>query len=243
MIKASQKPMRAWSSIWNAATRSPIAMPSTHHGSLAETAVAAAVARLDADGVLPPLRALAELCGVTHTALYRHFDDLDALGLAVATRSYQDLAGALRDGMAGAGSPVARLRANGLAYVRSGLSHPGRYRFMTSAALAQRTTHGPFVEAASEAFGTLVSCVAALGVREPLPVAHTIFCASHGLIDLTVKGRAIPGRAEPLDAQIDRMLHAMLTYAQAQLPARRRRRGSPASDRTPARRRARSRVA
>jgi hypothetical protein len=92
---------------------------------------------------------------------------------------------------------------------------------MTGAALAQRTTHGSFVEAAREAFGTLVSCVTALGVREPVPVAHIIFCATHGLIDLTVKGRTIPGRAEPLDVQIDRMLNAMLAYAQAQIPLER----------------------
>jgi hypothetical protein len=80
----------------------------------------------------------------------------------------------------------------------------------------------PLGRAASEAFGTLVSCVAALGVREPGPVAHIIFfCAMHGLIDLTVKKRTIPGRAEPLDVQIDRMLNAMLAYAQAQIPLER----------------------
>ncbi|MEZ5417311.1 MAG: TetR/AcrR family transcriptional regulator [Vicinamibacterales bacterium] len=138
-----------------------------HHGSLADTALAAAIAALDADGALPPLRVLADRCGVTHTALYRHFDDLDGLGLAVATRCYEEIAAAMRAGLAAARTPATRFRALGAAYARWGLEHPGRYLFMTSATFANRTAHAPFLAAATAAFEPLVAAVAALGAAEP----------------------------------------------------------------------------
>lgn len=193
-----------------------------HHGNLADTAVASAIAALDADGVLPSLRTLADRCGVTHTALYRHFDDLDALGLAVATRCYQEIAAAMRTSLVAARTPEARFRAIGIAYMRWGLDHPGRYLFMTSAAFANRTAHAPFVAAARAAFEPLVATVAALGVADPLPAAHTVVSATHGMVDMAVKGRSIPDRAEPLNAQIDRMLAAMLAYVQSEARTGRR---------------------
>lgn len=193
-----------------------------HHGDLHQAAILAALHALDHDHALPSLRAIASGCGVSHTALYRHFDGLESLGLAVAARCYRELAAAVREATASAIGAPGRLRAGGNAYIRWGLRHPARYLFMTSATFANRHDHAEFLQAATDAFGTLVSVVAGLGVREPVPVAHTIFCATHGLVDLAVKQRSIPGRAESVDAQIARMLDAMLAYARSNTGARKR---------------------
>lgn len=197
-----------------------------HHGDLPDTVLAAALAALDRDGDVPSLRTLAERCGVSHTALYRHFADLDALSLAVGARCNLDLAAAVRRAMPPAGTVDERFLACGRAYIRWGIRHPGRYRFMTGPGLAGHRDHAAFASAAGAAFGVLVEAVAAFGVRDPVVVAHTIFAAAHGLVDLTVKGRTIPGRAASLEVQTKRLLDAMVRYVRASAQAPEPRGGS-----------------
>lgn len=66
------------------------------------------------------------------------------------------------------------------------------------------------VRDAPEAIG-----VGRCGVADPVPVAHTIMSALHGLTDLLRKGRTIPQKAAGIDEQIDAMLRMVLAYARA----------------------------
>ena len=190
-----------------------------HHGQLREAALAAALESLDARGTLPSLREIAATCGVSHTALYRHFANQEALALELAALCFHDMASAIHGRFAGVEDPIARLRAGCAASVAWGLAHRGRYLFMMSADLAGKQRHEAFLAAAHEAFDSLVAAVAALGVAEPVPVAQTVLWLLHGFTDFTCKGRTIPFPTESLDEQVNRLLAAVVGYVVAEAAA------------------------
>jgi AcrR family transcriptional regulator len=185
-----------------------------HHGELHQAALRAAMGMLDRTRTLPTLREIAAECGVTHAALYRHFANQESLALELAAICFRELAAAIRFALAGAdavgATPAARLRIGSAASIAWGLAHPGRYLFMTGPELAGKQDHAAFFGAAREAFGTLVEGVAGMGVQDPVPVAHTVLCMLHGLTDFTCKGRTVPYEAESVDAQIERLLDAVV---------------------------------
>jgi len=193
-----------------------------HHGDLREAALAAALETLDRRGELPSLRDIAAACGVSHAALYRHFENLEALALDLAAICFHDMAGAIRERVTALEDPVARLRAGCGANIAWGLAHAGRYLFMTGASLAGKQHHEAFFAAAREAFGTLVAAVAAVGVARPVPVAHTVLCMLHGFIDFTCKGRTVPFETESLEDRVERLLAGIVGYvaAEASVPPR-----------------------
>src|SRR5688500_9283866 len=93
-----------------------------HHGDLRRALVDSALEILEEGGELS-LRAVARRAGVSHTAPYHHFRDRRRLVAAVATEGLL----ALRDALAGAGSPgepLSRLLECGVAYVRFAVGNP-----------------------------------------------------------------------------------------------------------------------
>ncbi|MBK7300678.1 MAG: TetR family transcriptional regulator [Moraxellaceae bacterium] len=70
-------------------TTDALIKPNYHHGSLREALIAAAILRLQADGMAKlSLRALAADVGVSPTAVYRHFEDKFALLAAIASDGF-----------------------------------------------------------------------------------------------------------------------------------------------------------
>ena len=67
-----------------------------HHGDLARALLDAAIAPHDADAVIPTHRALADACGVSHGAPYRHFRDAAELRAVIAARCFDELTAAIR---------------------------------------------------------------------------------------------------------------------------------------------------
>ena len=193
-----------------------------HHGELRGAALAAALEWLDREGRLPSLRELASACGVSHAALYRHFANLEALALDLAAICFHELAESIRGALTAVEDPLERLRTGSAASIAWGLAHPGRYLFMTGPELAGKQHHEAFFGAAREAFGTLVEGVAGVGVADPVPVAHTVLCMLHGFTDFACKGRTVPFEAESEDAQIARLIEAVVefTVSSAEAPPR-----------------------
>jgi AcrR family transcriptional regulator len=76
------------------------------------------------------LRRVAERAGFTAPTIYRHFEDRDALILAVTDEGFRRFTAALRAAAATPGSAAERIGALGRAYVRFGLEHPSHYRLM-----------------------------------------------------------------------------------------------------------------
>lgn len=110
-----------------------------HHGNLPQTLVTAAVDLIrDAGPEALSVRAVTRAAGVSPSAAYRHFTDLDDLRRAVARRIAADLSATMvrtlaefgdADGPEGA---VNRLRAVGLGYIRYTLAEPDLFEFAFS---------------------------------------------------------------------------------------------------------------
>jgi len=89
-----------------------------------------AASRLLADPASPPLslRGVAREVGVAATSVYLHFDDVESLVRAVASRRFTDLIQAQDEAVASVADPCDRLRAACLMYCEFGLAHPGHYQ-------------------------------------------------------------------------------------------------------------------
>lgn len=89
-----------------------------------------AASRLLADPAAPPLslRAVAREVGVAATSVYLHFDDVESLVRAVASRRFTDLIRAQDEATEGVTDPCDRLRAACLMYCEFALAQPGHYQ-------------------------------------------------------------------------------------------------------------------
>lgn len=103
-----------------------------HHGDLQRALIAAAEAILIERGVEGfTLREAARRAGVSAAAPAHHFGSAAGLLTEVALLGFETLARFLREGMAEGGTdPAARLRGQGLGYVRFARAHPARFLLM-----------------------------------------------------------------------------------------------------------------
>ena len=100
---------------------------SYHHGDLRSALLLSANEMLETDEPLS-LRALARRAGVSPTALYRHFEDKEALESALAVQGLRDLFAELTAGKEPrTGKDVTEL---GVRYVRFALRRPQLFRLM-----------------------------------------------------------------------------------------------------------------
>jgi AcrR family transcriptional regulator len=143
------------------------------------------------------MRVLAERVGVSATALYRHFDDRDALLASLLGEAFSTFGGYLMRALAGP-TPLDRFRLTGKAYLDFALEHPRDYElmFMTncqdlglvsmSEALQQRA-QGTFVFLVDR----LNECIEA-GVfarADPRSLAAYVWTQTHGLASLWLVGQ------------------------------------------------------
>lgn len=103
-----------------------------HHGDLQRALIAAAEAILIERGVEGfTLREAARRAGVSAAAPAHHFGSAAGLLTEVALLGFETLARFLREGAAAGGAdPAARLRGQGLGYVRFARAHPARFLLM-----------------------------------------------------------------------------------------------------------------
>ena len=101
------------------------------HGRLAEALVAAALRRLETDGVEAlSLRELARDAGVNHRAVYRHFPDKLALVARVAEHGWQRMGRRIRLQMKGQAAGEPALIAGGVGFFLFAREHPNLYHLM-----------------------------------------------------------------------------------------------------------------
>jgi AcrR family transcriptional regulator len=103
-----------------------------HHGDLQRALIAAAEAILTERGVEGfTLREAARRAGVSAAAPAHHFGSAAGLLTEVALLGFETLARFLREGTAEGGTdPAARLRGQGMGYVRFARAHPARFLLM-----------------------------------------------------------------------------------------------------------------
>ena len=194
-------------------------------GRLGEEIVTAALALIDREGSQESvtLRAVAREIGIAAPSIYPHFADRDAIVLAVVARLFDDLAEAIRAGVAAGGDdPVEQLVAGCDAYVRFGLAHPARYGVLFAASWPEATASycrpvviepggRPLLELGAEAFALLVDaisgCVAvgASASTDVLADGTAVWVALHGTVTLRSARPAFPW-PEPVSAFVRQLV-------------------------------------
>lgn len=153
------------------------------------------------------MRKIADQVGVSATAIYRHFDNKEALLMAVVQTGFERFTSYLLGGLAGA-TPAERLALTGDGYLRFALDHPSYYRIMF---MASRDDFG-FCELPERSRATLSRSFQLLVDRtrecqdtghlrpgDPVETAVVIWSFTHGLVSLY-----LAGHMGPLDGQPDR---------------------------------------
>jgi AcrR family transcriptional regulator len=148
-----------------------------------------------------PIRAVADAVGVTTPSIYLHFADKQDLLGAVVADVFGELDVAMTEAAAGETTPLGRLRAYGLAYVRFALDHPEHYRLAMLEPCPQPNVEVDEVlhsSAFSHLQATVEECVAA-GIFEGDALAMTfeMWAAAHGVAALMIVKPYLPfGDAE-----------------------------------------------
>lgn len=170
------------------------------------------------------LRAVARLIGISAPSIYHHFDDRDQILYALVTRTFDQLAAALRPAAAAGTTPVERLRAVSRAYLDFAGEHRHLYRVLFE---RQHAADGPAPEectpasvgemVGAEAFGALLdavtACVAAgESTSSPLEAATQLWVGLHGLATLRASMPYFPW--PPLEHQLDDLMQRLVGLGQ-----------------------------
>jgi len=148
-----------------------------------------------------PMRAVADAVGVTTPSIYLHFADKQELLGAVVADVFRELDDAMLEGAAAETTPLGRLRAFGLAYVRFALAHPEHYRLaMLDPCPKPNVEVDEVLHSAgfSHMQATVEECIAS-GVfqGEPLAITFEMWAAAHGVAALMIAKPYLPfGDAE-----------------------------------------------
>jgi AcrR family transcriptional regulator len=174
----------------------------------------AAVRLLDKGGpAAVTLRAVADRCGVSHNAPYKHFASKQDLLAAIASRELSRSA-QYEPQKGGRTNPLAALRVMMHGYVRWARARPERFK-LTFGAWSQPTDD--LQRAATSARQQLIQTVAhtmqakQIAKGDPERVAYLILALAHGAADLALGGHLSAtgkGRADPEDL-IDDLLETL----------------------------------
>lgn len=143
------------------------------------------------------IRGVGALVGVTAPSIYRHFADKDELIDAAVAQVFEDLDAAIAAATDPAVSPITRMRAQGMAYVRFALRHPGEYRVATAASIGDGPSAVDEVlgTGAFQRFSRTVQEAMDSGVLvpgDPLPVVLELWSAAHGIVSLMIAKPHLP---------------------------------------------------
>jgi len=163
-----------------------------HHGDLERSLVEAALVTIREEGVQAlTLRSVGARLGVSRTALYRHFDDKQALLARVAAEGFKRFHEALATAVARASAKRANpMPAMAAAYMRFALSNPSHYQTMFSGVLTDWTRYPELVRHAEGAFNVLLDTIRGeqqqkrMAPGDPLDLAEITWALSHGLATL-----------------------------------------------------------
>ena len=154
------------------------------------------------------IRGVTKRAGVSPTAFYLHFDNLEELMRACVERGFVDFRDRLRAASGGVDEPEQRLIEAGLAYIAFARDQPERYRLVFGSdhgAMADLEEAQDSLEVADAAFGDLVELVAAyVGSEDPRTkdldiLALGVWSGLHGYVTLLCHAR--PGKAAPSDEE------------------------------------------
>jgi AcrR family transcriptional regulator len=150
--------------------------------------ITAAVAAIDEQGPDALTAQIAHRAGVPRTHVYRHFEDKQALDLAVSGHIATQLGIQLRTALNRSGSARDIIRAGIGEHLQWIEAHPNLYRFLARHAYTVRATGSPHADDAKAAFATELSALiqrylTVLGVSAQPP--QRLVVGVVGLVDAT----------------------------------------------------------
>lgn len=193
----------------------PPAKRSYHHGNLRAALISAGYELACASGTeAVTLRAVTRAAGVSPTAAYRHFADLDALRFAIGVHAMSRLARSIERHQAAVGNdPPRLLEAVGTGYVAFALDNPGAFEValfglvgMEHVGLADGRGEGGRT-AFELLLDALAGLVAAGRLDQDAVDAAAIQCWSsvHGFASLATRGPLRNYPRETLDRMAERL--------------------------------------
>jgi len=186
-----------------------------HHGNLKDAAIEAGHRLAQEQGIEQVgLRQVATLCGVAPSAVYRHFENLDELIIAISARARQGLFQAMSKALESKGelAPSERMRLAGRAYIQFALENPADFRVAFQRPDLSAEGLGP-----ESPWGVLQQLADELAVeyhwRKDEIHKNRVFAWSsvHGLAEL-ITHRAIPNEestADLIEHSLDLILAAL----------------------------------
>ncbi len=177
-----------------------------HHGDLERALVDTAVQMIRQEGVHAlTLRGVGARLGVSRTALYRHFDDKQALLARVASEGFKTF----HDALAAAAAKAEARRADPMpamaaAYARFARTYPSHYQVMFSDALSGGTRDPELQRCGEAAFTVLLDAIrrgqerGRIRAGNPLELAEVTWALSHGLATLGMANQ-LPSTPSALD--------------------------------------------
>ncbi|HEY2272777.1 MAG TPA: TetR/AcrR family transcriptional regulator [Jatrophihabitantaceae bacterium] len=143
------------------------------------------------------IRAVADAVGVTPPSIYLHFADKSELLGAVVVAVFGELDEAMVAGAESADTPVARLFAYGLSYVRFAVSHPEHYRIATMDPCPTPNIEVDEVlrSSAFEHFrATVAECIESdvFTGGDELAITLDLWAAAHGVASLMIAKSYLP---------------------------------------------------
>lgn len=193
------------------ATRSPPKRDTFRHGNLPEALVAAALERLEAEGIESiSLRELARDAGVNHRAVYRHFPDKLSLLAAVAETGWTRLGQRLRKSTAGKAPGEPALIAGGVGFFLFARECPNLFHLMAGARVNTEGKFPDFEAAIIDALQIFAVGFAGTGMAPNIVVGRTaVFVAAlQGVITQILHKRlhVAPAKAKVYISDVCRML-------------------------------------
>jgi AcrR family transcriptional regulator len=141
------------------------------------------------------IRAVATAVGVSAPSIYLHFADKQELVSAVVVDVFEALDRDMVAAGAEAATPIERLLAYGLAYVRFGLDHPEHYRIATMDPCPRPDVDTMLADGAFVHFRSAVeACMESgdLTQGDSLSVTIELWSAAHGIAALLIAKPELP---------------------------------------------------
>lgn len=128
-----------------------------HHGDLKRVLLEVAIFLLQKEGYQSlSLRKIARLAGVSQSAPYRHYDDLEALYADIASEGFKLLTAKLKKVKSRyAKYPLLQFRESGIAYVEFAIKNPDLFQIMYGNQILSHSKYEYLIQSEEEAFQIL----------------------------------------------------------------------------------------
>lgn len=189
--------------------KKPLKKHSYHHGDLKKALIAATLTLLKEEGYQSlSLRKVSKIAGVSQSAPYRHYNDVESLLADVALEGFQLLGMSLEQVRNRfKRNPLLQFRESGIAYVEFALINPDLFQIMYGNQIQDHSKFAPLMTAEEETFQVLIKIISdcrdagVLNSENAKQTAMAAWTMVHGIAILLLGKQVMFRNAELKDAR------------------------------------------